>query len=603
VIWLAGLIVVTATARILLTDPTGQAPWVFYDELGYQKLAQSLGQSGQLALFGKQGLTYSPLYPLVLSPLYAFHLSGTHAYGSILVVNCLLLALASVPIYVIARYVLSPARAVVAVALSSLAPLMLLSSFVLSENLAYPLFFFAVWATLVAVRKPGIRADAVVLGICFICTATRLQFAGLFPAALTAVLLAAIVDGRVTGRRLRRSLWWALRKHWLLAVANSVLVVGAIAARLGSGVLALTGRYANQRHVPAPSPWRIIDLVAQHVAGLDLTTGVIPFVGTLAAAVLWARHIGRAKTDAFAAVAASVTFFLVITTAFASYGQSYIPGGEVPRIHERYLIYLVPLFVIAMVATAGIPRSVTLLRIGLAAAVVGALLPIVIPFGTVINHTIGIDSFGLLAFATNGKHGVVEAIRHAKLTAVLSALCLGSLYALARPKPVIVFAVVAMLLVSLSFVVRGDQRGAGRRAAVRAFSGQRNWVDSAVGSRHVLMIEHPRLVLAGLGEAETAFFNLTVSRLYFPCVPILSGEFGEHQVELGSGGRLLDQGVPVRAGYAVVPADHGIEGRVVATDLRARLVLVEPNGGVLRVAPASRDRWACTPSRSSSLSH
>src|SRR4051812_31501565 len=72
---LVGLAVLAAVLQI----PRALAyhgPWVFDDELGYQKLAQSIGTSGTLELFGKQGLSYSPLYPLVIAPVYALHLSG-----------------------------------------------------------------------------------------------------------------------------------------------------------------------------------------------------------------------------------------------------------------------------------------------------------------------------------------------------------------------------------------------------------------------------------------------------------------------------------------------------------------------------------------------
>ncbi len=174
-LWVSAIAVIVATVHIALLFATNSAPSVFDDELAYQKLAQSLGQSGQLALFGKHGLTYSPLYPLLLSPLYAFQLSGTAAYKGALVINCLLFALASLPIYRIARFVLTPGRSVVAVAFSSLAPLMLYSSFVMSENLAYPLFLFAVWATLSTLSAPSVRADAVVLALSALCAAARLH--------------------------------------------------------------------------------------------------------------------------------------------------------------------------------------------------------------------------------------------------------------------------------------------------------------------------------------------------------------------------------------------------------------------------------------------
>ena len=592
-LWLLALVLLAAAGHILLLRG---GPWVFYDELGYQKLAQSLGETGQFALLNKHGLSYSPLYPLLLSPLYAFHLSGPAAYHWARVINCLLLAIAIVPIYRIARFVLSPGRSIAAAALSSLAPLMLFSSFVMSENLAYPLFLCAVWAMLVTIRSPGVRADAVVLAVCFLAAATRIQFVTLVPAALLAVLLAAIVESRGSGLRWHRSLGRALREHLVLAGANVALAAGAVAVIAGSRLVALAGRYANQRNLPLPSPWQIVDLLAQHVAGLDLTIGVVPFVGTLVAAALWLRRGGSTETGVFVAVAVSVASVVLVGTAFAAYGQTPGPhAGDLPRIHERYFFYLVPLFVIAMVAALGIPRSTSLLRLGLAVAALGALLPAAIPFRTVINHTVGIDSFGLVMFAKDaGKRGVV-ALPHATILAVGLALCFGFFYALARPKLVLVVALVAVIFAWMSLLARNTQVSAARTMARASFAGRWDWVDAAVRGHRVVIVENPRLPhgVHGLGVAETVFFNLSVARLYYPCRPVLSAEFGEDQVELDFRGRLRDRGALVRAKYAIVPADHGIVGRVIAADVRARLVLVEPANGILRVAPGRRDRWAC----------
>jgi hypothetical protein len=588
--WVAAIAAAAAAVHIALLLGSNPAPSVFYDELAYQKLAQSVGQTGQLALFGKQGLTYSPLYPLLLSPLYAFHLSGPTAYSAALVLNCLLFALASLPIYRIARFVLSPGRSIVAVALSSLAPLMLYSSFVMSENLAYPLFLFAVWAMLATICAPRVRADAVVLGLCALCTAARLQFIVLVPVAMAAVLLVAIADPRGTG--LRRSLTNAIADHVLLAAANVVLAVAGIAAYVGSRIVSLAGQYGYLRTLPAPYPWRIASFVDEHVGGLVLSLGVIPFVGALVASALWFRRRGRPRTDAFAAVAASVTVAVIVTTAVAAYGQSF--GPDLERIHERYYFYVVPLFLIAMIATLGLARSPALVRLGLAAAALGALLPTLVPFGTVINHTVGVDSFGLVIFASTGKHGAVGTIGHATLIAVLLAACLGFVYALARPRPAVVLGVLAVLFAWVSIIERNDQANAAQLAASPFFSSHRDWVDAADRGEKVPLVENPRLIQGGLGVAETAFFNVSISRLYYPCQPILSPQFGEQQVELGPGGRLLDGGAPIRAGYAVVPADGGIEGRVVAVDARARLVLVQPSGGVLRVAPGRGGLWACS---------
>src|SRR5438552_196834 len=98
-------------------------------------LAQSLGQTGHLALFGKQGLSLSPLYSVVLAPIYALGASAPTAYEWIKIVNALLMSLSIVPIYMIARFVLPRRASLVVTGLSALAPLMYYSALVMSENL------------------------------------------------------------------------------------------------------------------------------------------------------------------------------------------------------------------------------------------------------------------------------------------------------------------------------------------------------------------------------------------------------------------------------------------------------------------------------------
>src|SRR5207248_2781869 len=79
------------------------------------------------ALFGKSGLAYSPLYPIVLSPIYALTSSMHTAYEWAKVENALLISLSVFPVYAIARFVLPRGRSVGVAALSLIAPLMLYS--------------------------------------------------------------------------------------------------------------------------------------------------------------------------------------------------------------------------------------------------------------------------------------------------------------------------------------------------------------------------------------------------------------------------------------------------------------------------------------------
>ena len=375
-------------------------------------------------------------------------------------------------------------RAVLAAAVAAFAPLMLFSSLEMSESLAYPLFLFTVWATLSAVRSPGWRRDALLLALCVLCLAARLQFIVLLPAALVAILAASALDRSRPGSAPRRALR-GLREHRLLSAATAAFILLTLAAIAGTAVLSLAGRYANQQSLPLPSPWLIVKLVAWHVAGLVFAVAVIPFAGTLLAAWLWLRAPSRPEVTAFAAVSVSVTTFIVLIAAGASYGQSYahpVTGSSLPRIHERYMFYVLPLFLIAMLATTKLPRSTRLLRAGAAAALLTALLPLIIPWSSVMNDTIAIDTFGFTPFADGAPGGGIQAQPHAALLAAGSALCLGFVYVLARPNGAVLAVLVAATFVGVSVIAQGFLNVAAASATAKTLPAKSNWVDAtAVG--------------------------------------------------------------------------------------------------------------------------
>jgi hypothetical protein len=563
-------------------------PWVFDDELGYQKLAQSIGTTGHLALFGKPGLSYSPLYPLILSPLYRLDLSGPDVYAWTKVANCVLMALSVLPIYKIARFVLPRGLSVLGAGLSCVAPLMLYSWLEMSENAAYPLFLFAFWATLVAIRSPSWQHDLLLIGTCALAAAARLQFVVLIPAAFVAAAGHASLRGR-GARSVARQL---ARQHAVLSISTGIGALLALAAVAGTKVLSLAGQYSLQRRLPTPSAWTLVKLVADHLAGIDLALGVIPFAGTLVAAYAWRPRRSRPEINTFALVSLSVTSFLLVLTAFTAYQQS--SGADLPRIHERYLFYLFPLFVISMLATTMIPRGNRMLQIGLAAGLVAGILPLVIPYHSVVNNTIAADTFGLSPFATPNSEGGIESGTNTTLIAVGFALCFGILYALARPNIVLVAVLVAGLFVAVSLTEYRLLTDAARGATAHTVPATRDWVDASGPRGGVVVLENAdRNRRVDLATAETAFYNLTVSRLLYVCSPLLSPPFGEIHATLDRQGVLTDGSRPIRASYLVVPRGTGILGRVVARNVPGGLVLVEPSRGLVRIAPPHRPTWRC----------
>ena len=567
---LLGFVAVSTALRALLAHWV-HGPFIFMDELGYERMAQSFAHTGHFSLFGKAGLAYSPLYPVVLSPIYALTSSTHTAYEWMKVENALLLSLSVFPVYAIARFVLSRGRALGVVALSLVAPLMLYSGYELSENLAYPLCLVAIWAMLRAVRRPTLTNDAVLLGAILLASAARLQLVVLVPAALTAILLEALVEGR------RHAVRRAIVEHRLLFGACGVTLAAVIArwATNGGGI-PLAGRYSNVGTSHA-SPLRVFELFFQHLAELDWAVGVIPFAAALLAGYALVRFRFPQRALLFASVAVATTFWLLLEVAYdaaafdGTRNLAHPPAFyDLPRIHERYLIYLVPLFLVALFATLGVRRSPREL---VGAAVVAALLPALIPFGTVINGTSVFDSFALLLFGTT-KAGRTVPVQHATtLIVVLSALlaCAFLLAASRRLHPPAAVFATALVFLAFSALEFGNQV-TGVTAKDFGLPAHPDWVDRVVGSDANVSL------VSGSGNRtlpvrETAFWNASIRRVYYACSPAFGSDFGDQPLT-GT----------VRTRYAVVPASLGVAGRVLARDPAGKLVLVAPSARTLRVS-------------------
>jgi hypothetical protein len=595
---LAGLAAVSIVLRAIIVGHV-HGPLVFMDELGYERMAQTFAHTGHFSLFGKTGLAYSPLYPIVISPVYALTSSLHTAYEWAKVENAVLMSLSVFPVYAVARSVLRRDRALAAAGLSLLAPLMLYSGFEMSESVAYPLCLVAIWGMLRAVRRPGAGNDALLLGAIVLAAAARLELVVLLPAALTAVLLVALLQPDRTAGRGRGALK-AVWAHRLLFGATAVAVAAVLLRRASNGGhLPLAGRYANlgTTHL---DPLRVPELFFQHLAELDFAVGVIPFAAALLAGYGLLRFGFPRRQLIFASVALATTFWILLEVAFTAAefdATSLHPrlgarAVDLPRIHERYLIYVIPLFIVALFAALPLLRDRIALRYHLAIAVAVAALPAAIPFGTVINSTNGVDSFALQLFAKQLPDNVVPTSHATLLILILSSFAAFIyLCAAAQPLPQLAVAMTAVALVGLSVVELGRQTQR-LRAATLGLPAHADWVDRAVDGRSGVAL------VAGAGVRvlpleETAFANRSITRVYRTCKVVLGVDFGEQELTLDPSGVLRLPSGPIRTRYAVVPAAFHAPGRVLGRDPAGRLVLLAPRGETLWLPRGRRSLLAC----------
>jgi hypothetical protein len=351
---------------------------------------------------------------------------------------------------------------------------------------------------------------------------------------------------------------------------------------MNSGSLPLAGRYSNVGTAHG-SAGRVVALFFQHLAGLDIAVGVIPFVAALLAGWALVRFGFPRNALVFASVAVASTFWIVLEVAYdaaAFDATKNVPHArpgfvDLPRIHERYLIYLIPLFLVALLAVFDLHRPrFPLSRHVIGCAAVAALLPALIPFGTVINGTNPAESFSLLVFG-KGESGTTVAIAHATTLAVALSAILAVVYVLATSRllpPATSVLVTAVVFLGLSTLELGRQVTP-LSQAMTGLPARADWVDHAVGpGRRVSIVSGAGVSMAAV--RETTYWNASIARAYYTCRMELGANWGEQRLPASSS---------IRTSYAVVPASFAGAGRVLARDREGKLVLVAPAGGILKI--------------------
>ena len=317
------------------------------DELLYERLTLSVVRlhSPLPHVHGALVGNVNQLYPVVLAPVFA---AGTvqHDLRNAHLLNAFVMASAALPAYVLARRLESPAWAATLAALLTVAvPWIVLSSFLLTEVVAYPAFVWALLAFHAAVTRPSMRNDALATLALVVAVGARTQLA-----VLALVLAVAVV------------LHSHVRRHPFLIVVYALGVVGALAAlALGHNPLGTYGATTHGNPVPAA----FFPALLTHLAALALGFGLLPFL--IGGAWLFAN----ARRDAYATIACAAT--VVVIAEVASYDVRF--GGNIVR--DRYLFYLAPVFALSLVAALRRPVALRWLVPPLAVLVAGfALSPL-----------------------------------------------------------------------------------------------------------------------------------------------------------------------------------------------------------------------------------
>lgn len=574
---LAALVLASAVVRaaVGLRVPS---PWILPDEIVYSELAKSIAEGNRPSIRGIPVFGWGEVYPTLIAPAWVVFDDAVTAYHAALAINALVMSLAAVPAYFLARMFVSERASLVVALMSVLVPSMTYTGVVMTENAFYPAFLVTVLLIARAVREPTLGAQAwALLGLGLVAL-TRIQGLALVGSYLAAVLLYAL-----TGRRGERGSYLRRFLPTAVLVPAAVLAPLVVSTARGEGPFEWLGARSGTFDVLRLS--EVPEWFVFLVADLVLYVAVVPAAATAVLLGTGLRAGAEARVRLFACVALPTVAALVASVSLVSAALD-VDGTE--NLNERYVFYVVPLLFVgfALWIRQGLPRPRPWAGLGVAAL---CLLAIVLPIDR-LAYNAGFQSPALLPWLELSRPRGVLLLAVGAFVAALGVLWLRLGETGARR----LWSVVAawMTLVALMAVDTGIEAAA---LFARTFEpGKEAWIDRAVprGADVVVVWREE----APAGTPDPFYFSVMVNEMFNAGVGDVYAVGGPTHYEsflptrpaaAGPDGTLRDEaGTPVGADFVLTSCRTPIEGRIVARSPTVPLQLVRPTRPVRLVSGA-----------------
>jgi hypothetical protein len=498
------MVAVLVLLSLLLWEAAGmKTPIVFGDELEWSMISRSIAHTGHGARLGVP-TGFRSFFAYMIAPLWWLSSTNT-SYTGIKYVQTIVMSLAAIPVYFLARTLVST-RWATAVALGTLCTsAYVYAPLILPEALAYPTFMLCAYVSVQALAGRGRRWTIAAVVLSLLAIGVRNQLAMAFGALLLAAAWLWVVGPR--GRRFRSG--WSLVDH-----------IGAVVLLVGAFIV------VNRFFSPHVQQWQTVTqafqgrmwtLGLESGSALVIGMGVLPAIGGLAS--LWVperRYDPRWR--AFAAyLGASIIAFGTYTGVKAAYNSTVV----FTRVEERNLVYLGPLLLIgtAIVLSA---RRVWWPGLLVAGAFVGWL---VLGYGYQLSFPYT-DSpgYGIAAMANRAFYWSQGDIRIALAVTLVVSMAILLLHrdrrlpARARAAVVVVAALTIAVWMAAAQVTtaRGMQRSSSQSlTGLKAIGAEPlDWVDQLTHRRGTTYLGQSLNLSQPLGLWLTMFWNQSIKHAY-----------------------------------------------------------------------------------------
>jgi hypothetical protein len=383
-IFLSAAIIASIVLR-LIVNTKFQAPTILTDELTYSQLARDIAD-GKFSLSNGYGV----VYPLLLAPSWAFNTYGTEAYTWMKATNAVLVSLTAIPVFFWAKRILRPRYALLAAILVLAMPSMAYSGHVMTENAFLLFFVLAAWAIAVAVERPTILNQVLVVLAVAVAFGTRAQAVVLLAALPLIIVLHVLAEERASGGFSIRGCGRRFVRFWPLTAIAGLGVLAILVRTIATDwqvsqlLQAYSATTAGQYTVENVSRYFL-----WHLGEATFALGVIPVAALLLLVGMGILNRTRSSAErAYLCTALVVSPLVILQVAiFTSWFSQ--------RVSERNMFCVFPIVLIGLALwfDKDMPRT---RRVTAFAAGIAGVLVLSVPFGYLYQRAPSTETWAIV---------------------------------------------------------------------------------------------------------------------------------------------------------------------------------------------------------------
>lgn len=313
-----------------------KSPTIFADEYYYMKMARSFFYENNFFIDNTFTPSYPPLYSILISISYIFN-DMTLVYFFMKVINAIISSLVIIPLFLLAKEFFSEKRSLfIAILLSVMPPLFIISPYILSENLFYTLFFFSIFFIYKSFKENKIKYDILASLFIGFSILTRIIGFVLIPLVILSTLI-LYKKSKIKNKPLQIIIPIIMFLPWLYIVKLHLNTLDIIKI---TGYELTLNNILQTKYISHALFW-----IPLNLAYIILATGIIFFVAYILFII--SKEYRKHNYSLFYLITSILLLIFILFSSMYNLAYKDLNSFLVGRPIERYFAVLLPLIVMA----------------------------------------------------------------------------------------------------------------------------------------------------------------------------------------------------------------------------------------------------------------